>query len=161
MMLSESQERMLLVAERGREARSPRRLPQVGTRRRRDRPRHLRRHAARSASRADRRGNSRRRAGRAGARLPAPDRSAQGCRPRRDTCFKLSPAGADLTANFRRLLAAPAIASKRWIFEQYDHMVRTNTTRRARRRRCGRRSPERHASRSRTRHRWQWPLVLA
>jgi phosphoribosylformylglycinamidine synthase len=26
------------------------------------------------------------------------------------------------------LLAAPAIASKRWIFEQYDHMVRTNTT---------------------------------
>ena len=39
----------------------------------------------------------------------------------------LAPAGADLTENFRRLLAAPAIASKRWIFEQYDHMVRTNT----------------------------------
>jgi phosphoribosylformylglycinamidine synthase II len=33
----------------------------------------------------------------------------------------------DFTANFRQLLAAPAIASKRWIFEQYDHMVRTNT----------------------------------
>jgi phosphoribosylformylglycinamidine synthase len=33
----------------------------------------------------------------------------------------------DFTAHFRQLLAAPAIASKRWIFEQYDHMVRTNT----------------------------------
>jgi phosphoribosylformylglycinamidine synthase len=36
-------------------------------------------------------------------------------------------AGADLTGNFRALLAAPAIASKRWIWEQYDYMVRTNT----------------------------------
>ena len=36
-------------------------------------------------------------------------------------------AGADLTENFRTLLAAPAIASKRWIWEQYDYMVRTNT----------------------------------
>ncbi|MGH9727657.1 MAG: phosphoribosylformylglycinamidine synthase subunit PurL [Candidatus Acidiferrales bacterium] len=40
---------------------------------------------------------------------------------------KFSPAGADLNENFRKLLASPAIASKRWIFEQYDHMVRTNT----------------------------------
>src|SRR6266581_2379782 len=36
-------------------------------------------------------------------------------------------AGADLTGNFLRLLAAPTIASKRWIWEQYDYMVRTNT----------------------------------
>ena len=35
--------------------------------------------------------------------------------------------GANLTENFRKLLAAPAIASKHWIIEQYDHMVRTNT----------------------------------
>ena len=35
--------------------------------------------------------------------------------------------GADLTENFRALLASPAIASKRWIWEQYDYMVRTNT----------------------------------
>jgi phosphoribosylformylglycinamidine synthase len=35
--------------------------------------------------------------------------------------------GADLTANFKKLLAAPAIASKRWITEQYDTSVRTNT----------------------------------
>jgi phosphoribosylformylglycinamidine synthase subunit PurL len=36
-------------------------------------------------------------------------------------------AGADLTEKFRALLAAPAIASKRWIWEQYDYMVRMNT----------------------------------
>jgi len=35
--------------------------------------------------------------------------------------------GGDLAENFRKLLASPAIASKRWIFEQYDYMVRTNT----------------------------------
>jgi phosphoribosylformylglycinamidine synthase II len=41
--------------------------------------------------------------------------------------FEFGPAGADMTENFRKLLAAPAIASKRWIWEQYDYMVRTNT----------------------------------
>ena len=35
--------------------------------------------------------------------------------------------GVSLTANFVELLGAPAIASKRWIVQQYDHMVRTNT----------------------------------
>jgi phosphoribosylformylglycinamidine synthase len=34
------------------------------------------------------------------------------------------PAPADA---FMRLLGSPTVASKRWIFEQYDHMVRTNT----------------------------------
>ena len=33
----------------------------------------------------------------------------------------------DLTANFKRLLASPNICSKRWITEQYDSMVQTNT----------------------------------
>ena len=33
----------------------------------------------------------------------------------------------DLTDNFKKLLASPAVASKRWITEQYDTMVRTNT----------------------------------
>jgi len=28
---------------------------------------------------------------------------------------------------FRRLLAAPTVASKRWVYRQYDHVVRTNT----------------------------------
>jgi phosphoribosylformylglycinamidine synthase len=43
------------------------------------------------------------------------------------TPVKFVPDGADLTDNFRRLLAAPSIASKTWITEQYDSMVRTNT----------------------------------
>jgi phosphoribosylformylglycinamidine synthase II len=37
------------------------------------------------------------------------------------------PDHSPLTENSTRLLASPSIASKRWIFEQYDHMVRTNT----------------------------------
>ncbi len=34
---------------------------------------------------------------------------------------------ADLTRTWLELLAAPVIASKRWVYRQYDHMVRTNT----------------------------------
>src|SRR5712672_1994582 len=41
--------------------------------------------------------------------------------------FQFAPDGTDLTDNFKKLLASPAIASKRWITEQYDSMVRTNT----------------------------------
>jgi phosphoribosylformylglycinamidine synthase II len=36
------------------------------------------------------------------------------------------PAVSDPDA-LRRLLASPVIASKRWVYRQYDHMVRTNT----------------------------------
>ena len=36
-------------------------------------------------------------------------------------------APAPLKDIFRRLLASPGIASKRWVYRQYDHMVRTNT----------------------------------
>src|SRR5579859_7394991 len=41
--------------------------------------------------------------------------------------FVFAAEGADLTGNFVKLLASPAIASKRWITEQYDTSVRTNT----------------------------------
>jgi phosphoribosylformylglycinamidine synthase II len=41
--------------------------------------------------------------------------------------FGFAAAGTDLTGNFVKLLGSPAIASKRWITEQYDTMVRTNT----------------------------------
>ncbi|HSC45120.1 MAG TPA: phosphoribosylformylglycinamidine synthase subunit PurL [Candidatus Acidoferrum sp.] len=41
--------------------------------------------------------------------------------------FHFAPEGANLTDNFKKLLASPAIASKRWITEQYDTSVRTNT----------------------------------
>lgn len=41
--------------------------------------------------------------------------------------FEFGAAGADLTPQFKRVLASPAVASKRWVWEQYDYMVRTNT----------------------------------
>jgi len=41
--------------------------------------------------------------------------------------FQFAPAGTNLTQNFAKLLSSPAIASKRWITEQYDTSVRTNT----------------------------------
>ncbi len=37
------------------------------------------------------------------------------------------PAPAAPPVVFARLLASPTIASKRWVYRQYDHMVRTNT----------------------------------
>jgi phosphoribosylformylglycinamidine synthase subunit PurL len=50
--------------------------------------------------------------------------------PRKETAahwFSFAAEDANLTANFLELLASPAIASKRWITEQYDTSVRTNT----------------------------------
>jgi phosphoribosylformylglycinamidine synthase II len=41
--------------------------------------------------------------------------------------FAFAVDGTNLTKNFVRLLASPAMASKRWITEQYDTSVRTNT----------------------------------
>jgi phosphoribosylformylglycinamidine synthase subunit PurL len=41
--------------------------------------------------------------------------------------FTFAAEGTNLTENFVKLLASPAIASKRWVTEQYDTMVRTNT----------------------------------
>jgi phosphoribosylformylglycinamidine synthase len=41
--------------------------------------------------------------------------------------FSFSDDGTNLTATFAKLLGSPAIASKRWITEQYDTSVRTNT----------------------------------
>jgi phosphoribosylformylglycinamidine synthase len=41
--------------------------------------------------------------------------------------FHFAAEGTELTENFTKLLASPTIASKHWITEQYDTMVRTNT----------------------------------
>src|SRR5450432_2128820 len=41
--------------------------------------------------------------------------------------FAFAAANKNLTENFKLLLASPPIASKGWITEQYDTMVRTNT----------------------------------
>jgi phosphoribosylformylglycinamidine synthase len=40
--------------------------------------------------------------------------------------IKLVESG-DLTANFKQLLASPNICGKGWVWQQYDHMVQTNT----------------------------------
>ncbi|MCU1285223.1 MAG: phosphoribosylformylglycinamidine synthase subunit [Acidobacteriales bacterium] len=40
---------------------------------------------------------------------------------------KFAGIGTDLTENLKRLLASPNICSKRWVHEQYDSMVQTNT----------------------------------
>ena len=48
------------------------------------------------------------------------------CRARCPNSIKLAEAG-DLTANLKRLLASPNICGKRWVWQQYDHMVQTNT----------------------------------
>jgi phosphoribosylformylglycinamidine synthase len=50
--------------------------------------------------------------------------------PKKETSanwFTFAAEGKNFTENFVKLLASPAIASKRWITEQYDTMVRTNT----------------------------------
>jgi phosphoribosylformylglycinamidine synthase len=36
-------------------------------------------------------------------------------------------ASGDLSSQLKRLLASPNICSKRWVWQQYDHMVQTNT----------------------------------
>jgi phosphoribosylformylglycinamidine synthase len=126
MMLSESQERMLLVAERGRErevievfAKWGLDAIEVG----RVTPGEMMRvmwHGEKAAE------------------IPAKALADEAPVYQRPIAPPASPRGAgkliefasedaNLTDNFARLLAWPAIASKRWIFEQYDHMVRTNT----------------------------------
>jgi phosphoribosylformylglycinamidine synthase len=124
-MLSESQERMLLVAERGRE----REVLDIFKKWELD---------AVEIGRVT--GDGLLRIldhGKLAAEIPAHPLAEEGPvyeRPlapptiRRDNRLApFAPEGGDLTENFRKLLAAPAIASKRWIIEQYDHMVRTNT----------------------------------
>ncbi len=61
---------------------------------------------------------------------PVYNRPIANPQPRRETekdWFQFASEASDLTSNFGKLLASPTIASKRWITEQYDTMVRTNT----------------------------------
>ena len=41
--------------------------------------------------------------------------------------FRFAPEKTDLTDHFKKLIASPTVASKHWITEQYDTSVRTNT----------------------------------
>src|SRR6202050_1454213 len=127
-MLSESQERMLLVAERGRENEIFRVFEkwgldavQIGRVTDDGRLRILARgiivaeipaHAIAEEGPVYKRPIA-----------PAPSAHPAGA----SSLIDFAPAGTDLSENFRRLLASPAIASKQWIIGQYDHMVRTNT----------------------------------
>ena len=126
-MLSESQERMLLVAERGREVFDV--FHKWGL-------------DAVEVGRVTDDGKLRVLIhGRVAAEIPAHALAEEGPRYERPIAapaaaaaaaadarpLKFAPEGADLTGNFRRLLASPDIASKEWITEQYDSMVRTNT----------------------------------
>ena len=129
-LLSESQERMLLVVERGREAEVAAGLRPVGARRRADRRGDRRRPPARpDARRGGRRGAGagadRGRAGlRPSPRAPRVARRRRRLRPgRRARRRRWADAGEWLL----RLLAAPTIASKAPIWRQYDHMVGINT----------------------------------
>jgi phosphoribosylformylglycinamidine synthase subunit PurL len=126
-MLSESQERMLLVAEKGREREVLDVFKKWGL-------------DAVVVGQVTAGGIARiNNNGRIAAEIPAHPLAEQGPvyhrpiaapPPRIETekdWFAFAPAGTNLTANFVKLLASPAIASKRWITEQYDTSVRTNT----------------------------------
>jgi phosphoribosylformylglycinamidine synthase len=125
MMLSESQERMLLVAERGREQEVLTVFAKWGL-------------DAVEIGRVTQDGLVRvLHRSRIAAEIPAHALAEEGPVYQRplaapapvanERLVEFGATGADLTGNFLRLLAAPAVASKRWIWEQYDYMVRTNT----------------------------------
>ncbi|HEV2288218.1 MAG TPA: phosphoribosylformylglycinamidine synthase subunit PurL [Candidatus Acidoferrales bacterium] len=125
-MLSESQERMLLVAQRGREAEVFEVFNKWGL-------------DAVEIGRVTDDGKLRvLENGRVAAEIPAHALAEEGPVYRRPMApfqvpessaplVEFAAAGTDLNENFRKLLTSPAIASKRWIIDQYDHMVRTNT----------------------------------
>ena len=127
MMLSESQERMLLVAERGREREVFGVFQKWGL-------------DAVEVGRVTDDGKLRvLHHGRVVAEIPAHAIAEEGPRYERpiaappvnahvhEPLVEFAREGSDLTENFRLLLASPSIASKNWITEQYDSMVRTNT----------------------------------
>ncbi|MBI3669269.1 MAG: phosphoribosylformylglycinamidine synthase subunit PurL [Acidobacteria bacterium] len=123
-MLSESQERMLLVAERGREREVLDVFAKWGL------------DAVEIGRVTDDTLLRVRDLGKVVAEIPAHALAEEGPvyqrplappAPRKEKLIEFASEGADLTENLLRLLASPVIASKRWIFEQYDYMVRTNT----------------------------------
>jgi phosphoribosylformylglycinamidine synthase subunit PurL len=125
-MLSESQERMLLVAERGREQKVFGIFSKWGL-------------DAVKIGRVTEDGRLRvLEHGRVVADIPALAIAEEGPVYRRPvktqevkndsaTLIEFAAASADLNGRFRKLLASPTIASKQYVFGQYDYMVRTNT----------------------------------
>jgi phosphoribosylformylglycinamidine synthase subunit PurL len=126
-MLSESQERMLLVAEKGREAEVLSVFKKWGL------------DATVVGEVTDGGLLVVKNHGKVAAQIPAHPLAEEGPvykrplaepTPRKETekdWFAFAAEGTNLAVNFDKLLASPTIASKRWITEQYDSMVRTNT----------------------------------
>ena len=126
MLLSESQERMLLVAEKGREEEVFQVFRKWGL-------------DAVTIGVVTEDGNLRiRHHGKVVAEIPNPalaDEAPRYDRPHNVKPYRKAPieppehipASQDLNADLLRLIASPDLCSKRWIWEQYDYMVRTNT----------------------------------
>ncbi len=57
----------------------------------------------------------------------AADEQVSRSRPTSDAGLNQLPSGISYNEALRRLLASPNICSKHWVYEQYDTMVRTNT----------------------------------
>ena len=126
MMLSESQERMLLVAQRGREAEVLAVFKKWGL-------------DAVEVGKVTDDGILRLlHNGKVVAEIPAHALAEEGPRYERpiappastskpEKLFEFTADGKDLSENLRRVLTSPSIASKKWITEQYDSQVRTNT----------------------------------
>ena len=124
---------MLVIAKKEHEADVLGLLPALGDPRRRHRPRHGRRPRAHPRRRRDGRA-------RPGEVLTEPpEYRREGVKPAGldelqtyDLAFaarhrRLGAGPADANAALLQLLASPEIASKRWIWRQYDHQVLTNT----------------------------------
>jgi phosphoribosylformylglycinamidine synthase II len=126
-MLSESQERMLLVAKRGREAEVERIFEKWDL------------HAVRIGEVTNDGRLRVRNKGDVVADIPntaLTDDAPKYRRPTAEPAYLQQAQQLDLAALgtppptnevFHQLLASPVVASKRWVFQQYDHMVRTNT----------------------------------
>src|SRR6187551_378529 len=126
-MLSESQERMLLVVKKGREAEVERIFEKWDLH-----AVHIGEVTADGRMRVKNRGE-------VVAEIPNPcltDEAPVYRRPMQEPAYlkdarQLSLESLDTPAParevFRKLLASPNVASKRWVYRQYDHMVRTNT----------------------------------
>ena len=128
MMLSESQERMLMVLRPEKAGRGRGDLPQVGARLRRRRPHHRRPplpHHPQGQGRGRPADQGPRRPG-AGIRPPvhAPER------PRRRSTRVGARTRATGTPALLQILGAPDMCSRRWVWEQYDHLIGGNTMQR-------------------------------
>ena len=127
-LVSESQERMLLVVAPRRPGRGAGGLPALGSARHRDRRGHRQRAAGRDLARRHRRGRAARVAGRRGPGLRAAHAAPGGsrrARGRRTPASLPRPAGgAELRETLLRMAASPNLCDRSWVTEQYDRYVR-------------------------------------